>query len=127
AGALGLRVFEDKAFADQARVVVQRRPVEEPEALLVDEHLRVVGPFDHLIVWPRLGFPGKDIAQPRAPARLDPNPQSATRHPLLIEQLLDLFAGILRDANHAPIVTARPLECRGAAWHRGDLYRILSR
>src|SRR5690349_11714744 len=54
AGRLRVRVVEDETLADQTGVVVQHRAVQKEQALLVDEDLRPVGAFEHLVAEPRL-------------------------------------------------------------------------
>src|SRR6188508_1825887 len=49
AAALGVRVVENEPFAHQARVVVERRPVDEPEALGIDEDPRSFRTFEHVV------------------------------------------------------------------------------
>src|SRR5688572_7769442 len=68
---LGVRVVEDEAFAEQVRVVVERRSVEEQMALLVDVDLRPLGALENLVAHPRLALPGERVAQPGAAAALD--------------------------------------------------------
>src|ERR1051326_3148007 len=68
---LRVRVVEHEALGDQIRVVVEDGPVQIDQALLVDEDLRVLGPFEHFVAEARLLLPRKRVAQARAAAALD--------------------------------------------------------
>src|SRR4026209_2534230 len=63
ARALGVRVVEDEALADQARVVVECGPVDEPEAPGVDEYLRAVRTLEYVIAVPGGSLPGEHVTE----------------------------------------------------------------
>src|SRR5262249_25299956 len=73
--ALGVWVFEEKAPADQTRVVPEHRAVQQPETPGIDEDLGAFRTLKHVIIstWPP--FPGKTGL--KAPARRRPSAQSA--------------------------------------------------
>src|SRR6187551_199493 len=79
---LGVRVVENEPFAHEARVVVERRPVDEPEALGIDEDPRAFRAFEHVVAVLRGRLPVEDVAQTRTPARLDADAEAALREPV---------------------------------------------
>src|SRR3954464_12122056 len=97
---LRVRVAEHKALRYQVRVVVEHRPVQEQQALLVDEDLGAVRPFEHFVAEPLLLLPRERIAQPRAAAALHADAQPALADALLGHQRPDLARGALADLNH---------------------------
>src|SRR3954464_654334 len=86
---LGVRIVEDESFRQQRRVVVEDRPLQEQIALAVDEDPGAV-PLEHLVPEARVLFPGKGVAQSRAPAALDAHAQTTFADALLRHQRLDL-------------------------------------
>src|SRR5262249_12397019 len=101
AGRLRVRVVEHEALADEVRVVVENRPVQIKQALLVDEELRPGRALEHFISQPRLPLPRKRVAEARAAAALDANAQSALVDALLGHQRPNLLRGDVADLNHA--------------------------
>ena len=55
--ALGVRVFEEKASADQARVVAEHRAVQQPEAPGIDKDPGAFRAFKYVITFARCLFP----------------------------------------------------------------------
>src|SRR5258706_568166 len=70
AGRLRIRVVEHEALRKKCGVVVQRRAVEEQQALPVDEDLRAVRPLEDLVAQPRLAVPRERVAETGAPTAL---------------------------------------------------------
>src|ERR1700730_4654502 len=100
AGRFRVRVVEDEPLADQARVVVEDGAVQVQQALLVDEDLRAVRPFEDLVAQAGLLLPGEGVAQTRAPAPLDPDAQPTLVDALLGHQLPDRVRGRLTNLDH---------------------------
>src|SRR5712691_8526808 len=100
AGRFRVRVVEDEPLADQARVVVEDGPVQVQQALLVDEDLRALWPFEDLVADAGLLLPGEGVAQARAAAPLDPDAQPALVDALLGHQLPDRARGRLAYLDH---------------------------
>src|SRR5580704_5133995 len=100
AGRLRVRVIEHEALADQARVVVEDGAVQVQQALLVDEDLRAVRPFEDLVADAGLLLPGEGVAQARAPAPLDADAQPALVDALLGHQLPDRARRRLTNLDH---------------------------
>src|SRR4029434_6440257 len=98
--ALGVWVFEEKASADQARVVAERRAVQQPEAPGIDEDPGALRAFKHVIAFAGCLFPGKHVLEARAASGLEPDPQATLFHVLLGEQLSNLSSGAFSNLNH---------------------------
>src|SRR4029079_467292 len=96
---------EDETLREQRGVVVENRPVQKEKALAVDEDLRAVA-LDHLVAEPRFLFPGKGVAESRAPAALDAHSQTAFVDALLGHQRLDLLGGAFCDLDHDEFPTS---------------------
>src|SRR5262245_14017230 len=77
AGGLGVRVVEHEPLADQIRVVVEHRPVQIEQALLVDVDLRALGTLEHLVAQARLLVPGERVAQSGTAATFDAHAKPA--------------------------------------------------
>ena len=95
-----MRVVENEALAHEARVVVERRPVDEPEALGIDEDPRSFRAFEHVVAVLRRRLPGEDLAQSRTPASLDADAESALREPVARDHLVDELSGVFADFDH---------------------------
>src|SRR5688500_8529249 len=108
AGALGLRVVEGEALADQAGVVVEDGAVEELVALPVDGDARAFGALEHFVVVAGVGLPREHVAHPRAAAGLHADPQAAAGHALLVEQLSNLGIHVRADFDHDPSILPQP-------------------
>src|SRR2546427_9338395 len=76
AGGLGVRIVEHEPLADQIRVVVEHCSVEKQQALAIDEDLRALRPFEHLVADTRLLLPREGVAQTRASAALHADAQT---------------------------------------------------
>src|SRR5579872_2740720 len=100
AAALGVRVVEDETLADEARVVIERRPVEVREALRIHVDARALGAVEHVIAVTRARFPGERIAEPGTAAGLDPDPETAARDALFGRHLSNECCGVLTDLQH---------------------------
>src|SRR5260370_9805237 len=74
--ALGVRVLEEKASADQARVVAEHGAVQQPEAPGIDEDPGHFWTFKHVIAFVRRLFPGTHVLEPRPPPLLQPERQT---------------------------------------------------
>src|SRR5262249_28252736 len=98
---LRVGVVEHEAFRDEVRVVVEHRSVEIQQALLVDEDLGAFRPLESFVPQTRLPLPRERVAQPRTPAALDANAQSAIVDALLGHQRADLACRAFADLNHA--------------------------
>src|SRR5688572_14496705 len=96
---LRVGVVEHEAFAQQGRVVVERRAVEKQIALLVDEDLGAV-PLEHLVAEARLFLPRERVAEARAAAAFDAHTKPTFRDALLGHQGLDLLRGDIGDFDH---------------------------
>src|SRR5829696_7058299 len=97
---LGVRIIEDEPLADEARVVIERRPIDEPDALGIDEHLRSFRPFEHVVTVLGGRLPGKHVTQARAAASLDADAEAALREAVAHDHLVDEFAGVFADFDH---------------------------
>src|SRR5262245_41280454 len=64
AAGLGVGVVEDESLAHQARVVVERRAIDESIALGIDEEPRSFWPVEHTVPFARTRLPGERIAEP---------------------------------------------------------------
>src|SRR5687768_969892 len=104
---LGIRVVEDEPLADQTRVVVERRAVDEAVTFRVDENLGAVRPFEHVIAGARRRLPGERVAQTRAAAGLDADAQTAIGEAVLRGHLLDELSCVLADLQHMRRTTTR--------------------
>src|SRR5688572_1327036 len=98
--ALGVRVFEEKASADQACVVAEHRAVQQPEASGIDEDPGAFRTFKHVIAFVGCLFPGKHVLEARAASGLQPDPQATLFDVLLGEQFSNLSGGAFSNLNH---------------------------
>src|SRR5262245_52773202 len=96
-----IRVVEHETAADETRVVVEHGPVQEQQALPVDENPGAVRPFEHRVAETRLPLPGEGITQTRAAAALHADTQTALVEALPGHQRPDLACGRLSDLDHA--------------------------
>src|SRR5258707_8741853 len=96
---LRVGIVEYESLRDEVRVVVEHRAVEKQQALLVDVDLRAFRTFEHLVTQTRLPLPRERVAQPRTPAALHADAQSAVVDALLGHQGADLARGSLRNLN----------------------------
>src|SRR6202521_2921932 len=110
--ALGVRVFEEKASADQARVVAEHRAVQQPEAPGIDEDPGALRTFKHVVVFARRLLPSKHVLEARAAAGLQPDPQPPLVHMLLVEQLPNLPSGAFSNLNHGYLYAAYCADAR---------------
>ena len=90
ARALRMRVLEHEPAAEQGRVVVERRAVEQPMAARVDPDAHAVRSFEDEIGVARRRFPREDVLESRAAARLDADAKARGVGVLLLDQLLNL-------------------------------------
>src|ERR1700704_2240446 len=90
AGRLRVRVVENEALGQQRGVVIESRPLEEEQALLVDEDFRAVRSVEHLVAQTRLAFPRKGVAQARTAATLHAHTKTPIADALLGHQRSDL-------------------------------------
>src|ERR1700730_2441650 len=104
--ALGVRVFEEKASADQARGVAEHRAVQQPETPGIDEDPGAFRTVKHVIAFVGRLFPGKHVLEACAPAGLQPDPQATLFHVLLREQFSNLSSGAFANLNHGPLDVA---------------------
>src|SRR5437588_5537114 len=95
AGVLRVRVVESESPADQARVVIEHRAIEQPQAPGIDEDPRAVRTLEHDVGRLGRGLPAEDIFEPRAAARLHANTEADLAHVALGQHLLDLLRRIL--------------------------------
>ena len=72
-----MRILEDESLAQQARVVIERRAVEQPKAARIDEDFRAVRTDVDLIGRPGIRIPRKRVFEARASAGLDADAQRA--------------------------------------------------
>src|SRR4029453_17224918 len=100
AGPLGVRVVEEEPLADQARVIVERRAVDESVALLVYKNPGVLGALDDVIAFLRSRLPGKHVAQPGAAPGLDADTEPAGLKPVFLGHFSDELARVLADLKH---------------------------
>src|SRR5213594_4689780 len=100
AGRFRVRIVEHEPFADHVRVVIEHGAVQKQKALLVDVNRRAFRPLEHFIAQARLLLPGKRIAQPRTPAALHADAQSALVEALPGHQRADLARRALADLDH---------------------------
>src|SRR5262249_22929276 len=122
AGGLRVRVVEHESLADQIRVVVENRPVQIQQALLVDVNLRALRALEDFVAQPRLLVPGERVAQPGTAAALDAYAKSALVDALPGHQRPDLLRGHLGNLYHSnPRPRAPSLSGRGL---RGLLRRL---
>src|SRR5438876_11439552 len=100
AGVLRIRVVECEPSTDQARVVIEHRAVEQPQAPGIDEYPRAVGALEHDVS--RFGrvLPAKNIFEPRAAAGLHANAEANLAHVAFGQHFLDLLRCVFRDLNH---------------------------
>ena len=106
ARALGVRVFEEKASADQARVVAEHRAVQQPEAPGIDEDPGALRTFKHVIAFAGCLFPGKYVLEARAAAGLQPDPQGTLFMVRVREMFLNLSRGRFYNLNHGFLYAA---------------------
>src|SRR5262245_25339036 len=76
AGLLGVRIFEHEARLHERLLIIERHPVQVDIALWVDEELDAVV-LEHFIGRPLPGVELELIAQPRASAAQDAQPETS--------------------------------------------------
>src|SRR5688500_5154713 len=101
-----VRIFQGETRGQQVVLVeVEHRAVEQLVALRIDEHLRAVRAFEHLIGIARRAIPRKHVAETRAAAGLHGDAQAALGLLIFLELLADDPRRALSDLNHGLLST----------------------
>src|SRR5258705_2048323 len=96
AGRLRVRVMEDEALRQKRGVVVERGPVQEQQALLVDEDPGAIRPLEYLVAESRLAIPRERVTQPRAAPTLYAHTKTPITDTLLCHHSSELLCGRVR-------------------------------
>src|SRR5215813_5763643 len=123
---LRVRIVEHETPRQQRSVVVERRAVQEQQALAIDVDLRAVL-LEDLIANPRLLLPGERVAQARTAAALHAHTETALVDALFGHQRLDLLRSGLADLNHEFNAQCSMLNAQRCDWALGIVHFAVRR